>query len=175
MFGLRPASIILAGCLVLSGLSGCVHYTPVSGEFPGAGDEIRVVLTPEASERISSRTGRNLQQFEGRTAGSPTVGDSLRIMVSLGDPMGRVGPDTPRATIAVHRSEITSLDRKEISRTRTAMAGVAVGAVVFSVYRGVRGERGLNRGGEEEIEPPPVELYCFLAGLLRGAPGPCGD
>jgi len=143
--------------LLLSGaLSGCVRYTPLLGEAPAPGQEVRLQLTPEARFRMTGELGREVSRLEGRMLGRSLTGDSLQVLVA-GPQVGVAGTRAPRITLNLHPSEVIAVDRKELSKSRSALAAAAVTALAVTLYRTiVRG--GGKFGGEEEGPNPPEEF-----------------
>jgi len=170
---LRRPLVLVA--LLATGLAGCVHYVPLDDGLPAPGDEVRVRVSPDAGARLAPLVQRNPDVLEGRVAGVVRPGDSIRVSIPL-DPFGRAGPDMPRQILALHPSELLAVDRKELSRPRTALAGAAMGVVIYGLFRSVSGERSRQNQGEDDLEIPQVELSIFLRILqgLGGAPAPAG-
>jgi hypothetical protein len=142
--------------LILLALSGCVSYTPLLGDPPAPGQEVRLELTPEARFRMVGLLGRDIARLEGRMLGRSAAGDSLQVMV-LGPQVGATRTQPARIPVNLHPSEIVGVDRKQLSKSRTALAATALTALAVTLYRSiVRG--GGKFGGEEEGPAPPEEF-----------------
>lgn len=156
--------LLLVG-LLATVLTGCVHYVPLDEGLPAAGDEIRIRVSPDAGARLAPQVQQSANVLEGRVTGVVRAGDSIRVSVPF-DAFGRAGPDMPRQVLALHPSELLGLDRKEVSRPRTALAGAVIGVVGYGLFRSVAGERSRQNQGDEDIEIPQVELSIILRMLL---------
>jgi len=156
VFRAIPPSILT---ILLLTLPACFQYAPIPGGTPSPGEEVRLRLTPEAVERVSAQAGRNLSVLEGRMLGRTPVGDSLLLAVPFGPGWAGTTLEGRMDTVRVHSSDVEVMDRKEVSRTGSALVGVAVLTVAVALFRSVAGDRNRpNRGGDEEGPPPPEEL-----------------
>lgn len=141
------------------GLAACVTYTPIPPDAPAPGDEIRVHLTLEETERLRDQTGRRVERLEGRIQPGAPVADSLRMMVTWGAAWAGTPLEGRRDAITLPRSSVVEVERKEVSRSRTAVLGVAMAAVVVMLFRSIgRDGDGQSGGLPPDGPPPPVDL-----------------
>lgn len=127
-------AVVPLGLLVLS---ACYTYAPLVGENPGLGDDVRVRLSQAEAVRVSDMTGRPIRTLEGRVF--RVASDSLTLDVGW----GAVYAGTPfagrRDTLSFHERDLLELDRKELSRGRTALLGVGLVAAIVMIVTSVTG------------------------------------
>lgn len=169
-----PPPRLLLALLVAGALPACVQYAPLAGDLPGPGDEVRLRIDPEAGSRLSARSGRAPQVIEGRVTEVSSVDDSLRVLVPWGAAWAGTPMEGRRDEISLHPGEILGVERKEVSRSRTALAAGGLAATAFVLARyALGGSDRENHGGIEEPTPPPVNLTCVLGALTGRAFGAC--
>ena len=153
----RLASILLPLFGVC--LASCVTYTQIPTHEPTPGDEVRVRLTQDEAERLRDRTGRRVERLEGRVQPGAPVADSLRMMVTWGAAWAGTPMEGRRDLVTLPRSSVIEMERKEISRSRTAALGVALAAAVVVLFRSVGSDGDGQSGGlPPDGPPPPVDL-----------------
>lgn len=133
------------------GAGGCYSYQPLIGVDPAPTEEVRVRLADAAATQLSQRVGVPLRSVEGTVLQVPT--DTLFLDVGWGSLYTGTVFEGRRDTLSFHRAQILELDRREFSRSRTALvAGAVVGAVVW-IIQAVSGSGGTS-GGPGDGENP---------------------
>jgi len=139
--------------------AACVSYIPVEPDAPVPGDEVRVYLAPEEGERLSQRTGRRVETLDGRIPAGAPFADSLRMMVTWGPAWAGTPMEGRRDEVSLSRSGILAVERKEVSRSRTAVLGVALVATAVILFRSIGKDGDGQSGGlPPDAPPPPVDL-----------------
>jgi hypothetical protein len=146
------SSALRAGlALVLVGwMTGCYTFVPLVGQDPAPGEEVRLRLAAPAAQELSERMGVPVRSVEG-----PLVGigpDSLVVNAGWGALYSGTVFEGRRDTLQFHRSQVLEVDRKELSRTRSAIVGAALIAGAVLLFRAVagRGDPGDPGGGIPE-------------------------
>ncbi|TVR65273.1 MAG: hypothetical protein EA422_04665 [Gemmatimonadales bacterium] len=161
---MRRTVLPLLALLLTLGPAACVTYTQVELDSPGPlsptpGDEVRVRLAPEEGERLARRTGRRVDTLDGRIQAGAPVADSLRMMVTWGPAWAGTPLEGRREEVSLPRSGILTIERKEVSRSRTAVLGVALAATAVVLFRSIGKEGDGQSGGlPPDAPPPPVDL-----------------
>lgn len=127
--------------------SACQIYVPLDPPAPAIGSSVRVLITPDAAQRLAREEGRRQpQHLDGRFVG--TRGDSVRISVLL-DRDPRYAQQSLRHELSLSRSEVVQFQGEVISRRRTTLLGVGVvGLLVylFSQFSSSGGDPGPKNG-----------------------------
>jgi hypothetical protein len=131
--------MLRAACLLLAllVLGGCHRYAPLDGVAPAPGDEVRVRLTAGAAVEWSDRLGTTVRSVEG-VALVPR-GDSVALERSGGMRYAGTVFEARRDTLIFHPAQVVEVERRELSRGRTALAAAAVLAVGIWIIRAVGG------------------------------------
>lgn len=150
----RAASRAL-GALLLAGLmtSGCYKYVPVDPAGVKPNEEVRVRITEPAATRLVRDFGAYTSQLEGQFA--PQGSDSVSVSVLIGRAAGTLTLESTRQTLFLGRSEVVQVQRRELSRSRTALATAGILAVFALVVNSVVQIGDENPSGEEPPPPPP--------------------
>lgn len=132
--------------------AGCTRYAPIA--VPGAldalpaGAPVRVSLTPAGAAAVAPTVGSAVVGLEGSWLAAP--GDSVRLHVSrlltsAGVPVAWTG-----GAVSVARADVRAVERRAVSRGRTALlvgGAVALGAAVVQIVRHAGGANGGGGGG----------------------------
>lgn len=149
----RTASYSLA--VAALALSGCYRYVPGTAADQAAGTEVRLELTADGSQRLSSVIGADVLSLSGRIL-EVSEGE---LALAVGRSLRRSGSEQSWTgeRVNVPRDAIARTDRRTLDRKRTTLASVAallgaglIGAILNSVST-----KG-NPGGGTTPPPPPA-------------------
>jgi hypothetical protein len=131
---------LLAGAVLVAGpflLAACYTYVPVVGETPSPGEQVRVQLSQDQAVRLSERTGHTIRRLEGRVFRAEP--DSLTLDVGWGAVYAGTMFEGRRDTLSFHRGDLLEVDRRELSRGRTALVSAGFVALVTTIVLGITG------------------------------------
>ncbi len=160
----RPIRTMAAVSVAASLLSGC--YTYRAAELSEVVPQSRVRLTVSARQAVELEEALRDTR---RTFNATYMGESngeLLFEVPILNPTPGMSSRAVNNRVSVPRSEVTGLERRELSKWRTASviaAGVlAVGVGAWEVF-------GTNNDGPDEDKPPDVNnvripLFSFPIG-----------
>lgn len=161
----RAAARLLGGSLAVavSG-SGCFRYAPIPIESVRPGENVQVRLTDDAATRLVSQFGAYSQRLEGPLAREGA--DSLSITLMVGREYNGMALEGVRQTLFLGRSEVVEVRRRELSRSRTALASAGA-LVVFALAVNAVTQMGDDNpdAGEEPPPPPPPGLRAARIGV----------
>ncbi|TVP48492.1 MAG: hypothetical protein EA350_03245 [Gemmatimonadales bacterium] len=140
--------------LLLVSVTACYRYSPLVGESPRPGEEVRLRLSGAASAELSDRVGRPIRSLEGRVLASPA--DSVVVDVGWGAIYAGTVFEGRRDTISFGREQLLEVDRKELSRARTTGLAAAMAVAVVAVFRALGTGRGGSGGDPGGGGPPPL-------------------
>ena len=106
-------------------LSGCFSYIPADLGSVSPGEEIRLRLATQGGSDLATISGGGGASVAGRLVGTDAAAIRLRVPVGLmveGSTTRSLGQD-----VVIPRSQISDVERRELSRPRTV--GVVVGGV----------------------------------------------
>ena len=152
----------LAAALSL-GAAGCYRYVPIQAADARPNEEVRVHVTDAAAGRLA----KELRAFNTRLDGplARAGADSLSISIAL------ARDAHTRQTLFLAPNEILDVQRRELSRGRTALATVgglvAAGIVVARIAK--LGNAGSDTG---DRPPEPIPLLRPSLGLRLRVPLP---
>lgn len=132
--------LLLRGAVALVGLlalSACYSYVPMVGETPAPGEDVRVRLSQTRSVELSERTGHPIRSLEGKVF--RVAPDTLVLDVGWGSIYEGTLLAGRRDTLAFHQPDLLEVDRRELSRGRTALLGAGLAAAVVLIVRGLSG------------------------------------
>ena len=158
----RSAAPRLCVSLLLgpSAVSGCYRYVPIDPAAARPEEEVRVQLTDAAAARLARELGTYTGRLEGQLGRG--AGDSVSVALRIGREYRGVSLESTRQVLVLGRSEVVDVRRRELSRTRTALAGVGALAA-FAVVAGTVSQLGdPNPGGDEPPPPPPPGVRALL-------------
>jgi len=134
-------------------LSGCFHYRPLEPGVAPVGEEVRVVLTREGAAALPEE----VPAFPGSAVrGTVTGREGDRLLLRVPVAVQREGLLTRELgrQVEIPAGQIVRLERRELSRGRTALAVAGgVGALV-GLWASLDGGRSEGSAGPQE---PPVE------------------
>jgi len=155
----RPAGgswrALLCGALVLFGLptlAACYTYVPVVGETPSPGEQLRVRLSQEQTIRLSEMTGQTIRTLDGRLFRAEP--DSLILDVGWGAIYAGTMFEGRRDTLAFHVQDLVEVDRRELSRGRTALVSAGLVAAMVMIVTSIRGGADTGGPGNGNGTPP---------------------
>jgi len=150
----RARRPLLASALFIGALasSGCFKYAPVPLASVPPKEEVRVQVTSEAGARLVKELGTYTTQLEGEVA---SHGDSVSVTVPIGREYRGQVLETANQVLYLGRSEVIDIRRRELSRTRTALAtaGVVTGFVLF--VKAIIAIADPNPDPQDPPPPPP--------------------
>jgi hypothetical protein len=145
--------------------TGCFTYARVPLEGVRAGENVQVRLTEAAGARLIDEFGAFTQRLEGPLAREGA--DSLSISVMVGREYNGMALEGMRQSLFLGRSEVVEVRRRELSRSRTALAGVGALAVFALLINGVMQTSDDNPNtGEPPPPPPPPGMRAARIGVL---------
>ena len=112
--------------LLIPLLTGCYVYRPLGTASPPAGHQLRLTLTDAGTANLAAQLGPSVT-----AVGGTLVEDSASAYVlSVVETRKRNGVETSwlGERVSIPKSVVATVDRREFSRTRTAL--VTVGTVV---------------------------------------------
>lgn len=143
------STALLAPMLVLT---GCFVYAPVGGASPSPGEDVRLVIHPEAARRLAAEAGRSVQRLDGRLVSM--TGDSVAVSVWVGPGYRGTAFERMRRTYALAEPDVLEIQTRQLSRGRTALTALAVGAGLAFVIERVVNSRGGASGQRPDPGPP---------------------
>jgi hypothetical protein len=140
----------------LVGSSACYRYIPVEPGSLTSGTEVAVDLSSTGSATVRPSLGDFATRLEGRVSESSASG--ITLLLSAVQRRGEVQPSTWNGeSIRLGTSDIAGLKTRELSRGRTTVAAVALGAasvgLVIAIARAV-GILEVSGSGPKPIPPP---------------------
>lgn len=132
---------------------GCYQYRPVTDARLPVGASVRVTLTPTGQERLASTVGGGVDAVEGDVVAAADDG-TLTVRVVRLLTVARVPMSWSGAAVAIPVEGAASVERRELSRRRTALlvGGVVLGAAVLGL---VIGSAASDAGGGPN--PGPIQ------------------
>ncbi|HYS70667.1 MAG TPA: hypothetical protein VEM14_10535 [Gemmatimonadaceae bacterium] len=131
MPGTVRALVLLLPCLA------CQRYVPADLTPPARGSEVRVSLNADAASNSFERIGSRVSQAEGRLLGAT---DSTLALSVTGVTRANGLEDVWNGdTVVFHRFQIATVERRQVSRSRTllSLGALVVGGIV--AHAGLRG------------------------------------
>lgn len=130
----RPGRFPAAGALllgVLTASTGCFGYYATSPEQVEPGEEIRVAIDDDAIRRVSPTA---LMEGQPKVEGDlvAMTPDSVALSVWIGQAYRGTPFFAAHQTVTVPREQVVAVERRRLSKTRTALA--AAGVVAGVVY-----------------------------------------
>ena len=139
------------GALLLSVVSaGCYTYVPISSGDVRPSEEVRIRITESAATRIVREFGAYTGQLEGQlTEEGP---DSLSVSIAIGREYRGLALENARQTLFLGRTEVMEVRRRQLSRSRTALATASVLAGFAALVSTV-----VQRGDDNPIDNTPPQ------------------
>ena len=132
---IKPLAIVL-----LVPCFACQKYVPVDIAPPAVGSEVRVSLNEAAASNSFERIGSRVRQAEGKLVGA--TDSTLALGVTDVTRANGLEDSWNGDTVVFHRFQIASVERRQISRSRTllSLGALVVGGIV--AHAGLRGGDG---------------------------------
>lgn len=127
--------------------AGCFSHRPIESHGSAPGDRVRAHLASETALETGRRIGRPISTVEGRILFADQ--DSLRVDVGWRGLYAGTAFEDRRDTLTFRHRQILYLERRELSRERSAIVGLGVVAFVVAVFQ------WLDLGGGVEGSPAP--------------------
>ena len=150
----------LGAFLLAAPASGCYRYVPIDPASAGAQEEVQVRLTDAAAVRLARELGTYTSRLEGQVGRG--AGDSVSVALTIGRDYRGVSLESTRQVLFLGRSEVVDVRRRELSRTRTALAGVGALVALAAAAGAVSQLSDPNPGTEEPPPPPPPGIRALL-------------
>jgi hypothetical protein len=159
----RRAAWIPAVLAVCATAAGCFSYVPIDTFRARQGEDVRVVLYPEAAQRVAQEYGSLGDQLIGQLT---LVGpDSAMVAAWVGQGFSGTQFGTARQAIPLRRRDIAQVQRRQLSVQKTVLATAAsVGLVAILAARLAAANDG---PGEEPDPPPPPPPLDAIVGASR--------
>lgn len=116
---------------------GCYRYVPIGGSMPRNGERVRVELTDQGSAEIARMVGPGPQAISGRVLAATET--ELTLGVEVVEFRRREEQFWVGEPLAVPRPLIARVERRQLSRVRTALTTVATllaAAMIVDVFTG---------------------------------------
>jgi hypothetical protein len=148
---LKPLSILLCSLALV----GCYRNVPVEGISVANGTRVIVDLTSTGSATLRPSIGDFVTRVEGDVTESNSNGMTLSLFAVRR--RGDVAPSSwTGEQIRLSRDDIAQVQRAELSRARTTVASIALGAVGVGLVYVIARATGLVSGsGGGRIPPTP--------------------
>lgn len=144
-------AVVLALAMVV--LSGCHSYRPMLESDPVPGDRVRVRLSSEAASDVSRLVNSPVASVSGTVMAVQT--DSLTLNASWGAIFAGTRFAARRDTLTFERTDLLQIERRELSRGRSAVVLGALAAMAIALYRTFGG------GGDPSSLPEPGNPPVF--------------
>ncbi len=130
----------------------CQVYVPAGTPAPTPGTLVRVLIEPDAVQRVSEEAGQPMPPYlRGRLLGSS--GDSVRVSVLM--PVNPQDVQRNRQVFSVASSEVLEIQRQALSRPRTALLGGTVAALLVLAFTSAESSGGSQGQVPDQGDPPP--------------------
>jgi hypothetical protein len=138
---MRRAAILF---LVLSA-AGCYRYVPTEAPTVSSGKRVMIDLTSTGTANVRSALGDFVTSVEGRVSEANSAGMSISLIG-----VRRRGDSAPSTwsgeTLRLASTDIYQVREHELSRSRTTLASVALGATSVAVIVAIARATGLAGG-----------------------------
>lgn len=145
---------LFASIGTLAAMNGaCYRGVPITLEQVRSNEQVDVLVTDAAAARLTKELGAYTSRLQGPVKSER--GDSVSVGVLIAREYSGVALESTRLELFLARSEVTAVQRRQLSRTRTTLA--SVGAVIlFGVVVGTVTQLGdPNKPPQTELPPPP--------------------
>ena len=157
----------LSGCLAVLSvafLSGCHVYVPTELQAVPAGQEVRVYLTRAAVASLPEEVPVNGSLYLGGRMVDRQA-DSVVIGIRMGQPApGVVGQDL-RQMVKVGTAQIVDVQRRELSKPRTALAiggGALAAGLIIGLIFGADDSVDTGDPNDDVSRVPPLSIPFWL-------------
>ena len=139
--------------------SGCYKYVPVQVATVNPQEDVRVLVTESAAARLSRDLGTYTTSLEGRVG--QEAHDSVSVSVTVTRAYRGRQIESGRQTMFLGAGEVVEVHRRQLSRTRTVLAGVGVVAGFALLANSVVQWMDPNPSSDEGPPPPPAPSIGF--------------
>ena len=147
----RHVRAALGGALLLSGLTGCYTYLPISNGEPAPGTEIALEVTDRGRVALSDRLGQGARRIAGRlesATDSAYVMSVNRVSYIDGNRVAKWNGEH----VSVARTDVSGVAERRLSKSRSWLAaGLATGALALATRIVIKGIAGPG----PETKPTP--------------------
>ena len=137
---------------VLSG-SGCYRYVPTQLSQLQPSEDVKVRITESALQRLIKDFSANTTELEGQISAEGP--DSVSLSVQIARQYQGITLENVRQTLFLGRTEVVEVRRRELSRSRTALAAGGALAVFVVLVNSVIQQGDPDPPGEDPPPPPP--------------------
>jgi hypothetical protein len=149
----RRSRLRAIGVLLFLPFTACYRYAPVEPASVPPNEEVRVVVTDNAASRLFKEFGAFSGSLDGHYAQQGS--DSVSVSVLIGRVYSGVALESTRQTLFLARSEVVEVQRRVLSRGRTALATAGVLAGFALLVNSVVQSGDPNPDDGEPPPPPP--------------------
>ena len=148
---MRPAFALVRVLPLLLALASCYRFTPIEGESPERGLEVRLSLSDEGAVRMAPMIGPRISAIDGRIVEPGDTAIVLAVQAVVAQSGRSMSWSQERLTVP--RSAVSSIRTRTLDRKRSwIVAGLSVvGAIalgeVFGIGNGLDGLLGAGGGG----------------------------
>jgi hypothetical protein len=147
----RPVVFLV---LSLGAFTGCYHYVAADRASLAPGTPVAIDLTNRGMVNVSPRIGDNVMTVEGNVTEAAGSGITLTLLA-----VQRRGENLASTwegeSIHLAPEDIDDVRRRELSRSRTTIASVALGAAAVGLVIALAKATGLLQSSGMVKGPPP--------------------
>lgn len=134
-------------------LAGCYVYKPVGTSVPPAGHELRLTLTDAGTATLAPQLGPSVVAVGGKLIEDSSEAYVLSVVETRkrnGVEMSWLGEQ-----VSIAKSVVATVQRREFSRTRTALVTIGTIAGIFAAREAFWGPGGVFGGPKPGPGPGP--------------------
>ena len=145
----------MAGCAAVAVNTGCYAYQPVTGIPLAESQRVRLHLTTEGTAELARFLGPRVEAASGTlTRIQPTGELGVAVeMVQLSD--GSPQPWTGEGVVNFPAAYVRSVERSELSRSRTTIGALALAGGLFAIAAIALKTTGSQAAGDAGGGSPP--------------------
>ena len=152
------AGLAAAAVLILLTTPGCFTYVDAEPARVAPGEELRVLLHPQAARRLSQEWEREFPYLEGRIV--EVTPDTVAVSVPAASREHRGTPfEQARQVVVVPRAEVLEFQERRLSGTRTALLAGGIGVGLALVVTQLFDVTGSGTGNGNGNGPPAPVLF----------------
>jgi hypothetical protein len=138
---------------ILPLLVGCYVYRPIEGSAPVTSERVRLTLTDSGAVSLASQLGPATEEVSGRVVSNSDGAYVLSVL----ETRRRDGAesDWKGEQVTVPRILVARAEERRFSRTRTALASLAVVAAAIGAREALWGPGGVFGGAPPGPPPGP--------------------
>lgn len=150
---------LMAGSILV--LAGCFRTVPVSLDTLRPQEQLRVSLSPQAAAQVAEVVGSQSQRVNARLVAVGPTEVSLLVSSAYREP--GVRSSNLYQQVRVSRSDLLSVERRELDRGKTALvaggaAAVAIAVAVKALTGTAGGDTSSPPGGGADARIPLLRL-----------------